>query len=108
MTALALQSPGHAGLQLSMTTPTTGAVDTVPTGAGIGMLILAGSGTGTVTIPIPNVDGTQAVTGRLVTIASGNTPWSVPLPSTVYGVGPVTLTWGGTLTGITYAVVTTP
>ena len=105
MTALATQSPGHAGLQLTMTTPTTGAVDTVATGANISLLILAGSGTATVTIPIPNVDSTQAVTGRLVTIATGNTPWSVPLPSSVYGTGPVTLTWGGTLTGITYAVV---
>ena len=106
MTALATQAPGHAGLQLSpMTTPTTGAVDTVPTGANISMLILAGSGTATVTIPIPNVDSTQAVTGRLVTIATGNTPWMVPLPSSVYGTGPVTLTWGGTLTGVTYCVV---
>ena len=105
MTALSTQSQGHAGLQLTMTTPTTGAVDTVPTGANISMLILAGSGSATVTIPIPNVDGTQTVTGRQVSIASGNTPWSVPLPSTVYGTGPVTLTWGGTLTGVTYAVV---
>ncbi len=108
MTALAVQSPTHAGQQLSMTTPTTGAVDTVPTGAGLGLLILAGSGSGNVTIPIPNVDGTQAVAGRLVTIASGNTPWSVPLPPSVYGAGPVTLTWAGTLTGITYAVLMTP
>lgn len=105
MTALATQSPGHAGLQLTMTTPTTGAVDTVATGANISLLILAGSGSATVTIPIPNVDSTQAVTGRQVSIASGNTPWSVPLPSSVYGTGPVTLTWGGTLTGVTYAVV---
>jgi hypothetical protein len=91
-----------------MTTPTTGAVDTVPTGSGIGMLILAGSGTATVTIPIPNVDGSQAVTGRLVTIATGNTPWIVPLPDNVYGSGPVTVTWGGTLTGVTYAVIRIP
>ena len=107
MTALAVQSPPHAGQQLTMTTPTTGAVDTIPTGAGLGLLILAGSGSATVTIPIPNFDG-QAVTGRLITVASGNTPWSVPLPPSVYGPGPVTLTWGGTLTGVTYAVVTTP
>ncbi len=108
MTALAVQSPTHAGQQLSMTTPTTGAVDTVPTGAGVGLLILAGSGSGNVTIPIPNVDGTQAVTGRNVVIASGNTPWSVPLPPSLYGPGPVTVTWAGTLTGITYAALMTP
>ena len=105
MTALATQSPGHGGLQLSMTTPTTGAVDTVPTGSNIALLILAGSGTATVALPYPNVDSTQTVTSRTITIASGNTPWSVPLPSSVLGTGPITLTWGGTLTGVTYAVV---
>jgi len=30
------------------------------------------------------------------------------LPPSVYGAGPVTLTWAGTLTGITYAVLMTP
>ena len=105
MTALSTQSPGHAGLQLTMTTPTTGAVDTVPTGANISLLILAGSGTATVALPYPNVDSTQTVTARTISIASGNTPWTVPLPPTVYGTGPITLTWGGTLTGVTYAVV---
>lgn len=105
MTALAVQSPAHAGLKLTMTTPTTGAVDTVPTGAGLSLLILAGSSSATLAIPIPNVDGTQAVTARPITIASADTPQVVPLPSTVYGPGPVTLTWGGTLTGVTYAVV---
>ena len=108
MTALAVQGPAHAGAQMTMTTPTTGAVDTIPTGQGLGLLILAGSGTGNVTIPLPNVDGSQAVTGRQVTIASGNTPWIVPVPDSVYGTGPVTVTWGGTLTGITYAVIRIP
>lgn len=108
MTAFSVQGPGHAGAQITMTAPTTGAVDTVPTGQGIGLLMLAGSSSGNVTVPIPNVDGTQAVTGRVVTVASGNTPWILPLPSTVYGPGPVTVTWAGTLTGITVAVVNVP
>jgi len=108
MTALGVQGPAHAGAQTTMTTPTTGAVDTVPTGAGIGLLILAGSGSGNITIPLPNVDGSQVVTGRNVVIAAGNTPWIVPLPDSVYGPGPVTVTWAGTLTGITYAAIRIP
>lgn len=109
MTAFAVQGPPHAGQQLTMTAPTTGAVDTVPTGQGIGMLITApSSASATVTIPIPNVDGTQAVTGRPIVISTGNAPWLVPLPSSVYGAGPVTLTWAGTLTAMTMAVVTIP
>ena len=109
MTAFAVQAPGHAGAQMTMTAPTTGAVDTVPTGQGIGMWITApSSASATVVIPIPNVDGTQAVTGRTIVIATGNTPWLVPLPSSVFGAGPVTLTWSGTLTAMTMAVVTIP
>lgn len=108
MTALAVQGPAHAGAQITPTTPTTGAVDTIPTGAGIALLILAGSGSANVTIPIPNVDGSQTVTGRNVVIASGNTPWLVPVPDSVYGPGPVTVTWAGTLTGVTYSAIRVP
>jgi hypothetical protein len=53
------------------------------------------------------VDGTQAVTGRNVVIATGQS-WLIPLPSSVYGAGPVTVTWAGTLTACTCAVVTIP
>lgn len=109
MTAFAVQSPTHAGLKFTMTAPTTGSVDTVPTGPGIGLLVLApSSASANVTIPIPNVDGTQAVTGRNVVFTSGDAPQMVPLPSSVYGTGPVTLTWAGTLTGCTCAVVNIP
>jgi hypothetical protein len=65
------------------------------------------SASATVTIPIPNVDGTQAVTGRAVTIATA-TSQLIPLPSSVYGTGPVTVTWSGTLTAAVVAVITIP
>ena len=107
MTAYTLQTPSHAGLQLTPTTPTTGAVDTCPTGANIVMVIVGpSSASATVAIPVPNVDG-LAVTSRSVTIASGQT-WTVPMPSTVYGPGPVTLTWSGTLTAATVNVISAP
>ena len=107
MTAFTVQAPGHAGVALTMTTPTTGAVDTVPTGAGIALFVTPPSSASmNVTIPIPNVDGTQAVTGRNVVIATADKPWVIPLPSTVYGPGPITLTWAGTLTASGVAVVT--
>lgn len=107
MTAYALQTPAHAGLTLTPTTPTTGAVDTCPTGANIGLLIVGpSSASATVAIPVPNVDG-LAVTSRSVTVASGQT-WLVPMPSTVYGPGPVTLTWSGTLTACVVYLIATP
>jgi len=34
MTAFAVQAPGHGGAVITLTAPTTGSVDTVPTGAG--------------------------------------------------------------------------
>jgi hypothetical protein len=65
------------------------------------------SASANVTIPIPNVDATQTVTGRNVVISTGTTQL-IPLPSTVYGTGPVTVTWAGTLTAATVAVITIP
>jgi hypothetical protein len=104
MTAYTIQSPAHAGLQLAGTLPTTGAVDTCPTGANIAMVITGpSSASATVAIPLPAYDG-QAVTARSVTVASGQT-WIVPMPATVYGPGPVTLTWSGTLTASAVNVV---
>jgi len=108
MTAFAVQAPGHGGAVITLTAPTTGSVDTVPTGQGIGLWVVGpSSASANVTIPIPNVDGTQAVTGRNVVINTG-TSQLIPLPSSVYGAGPVTLTWAGTLTACTVAVITIP
>jgi|SRR6516164_1776719 hypothetical protein len=105
MTAYAIQSPPHAGAQLTMTLPTTGAVDTWPTGANVSAFIQGpSSATATVSLPIPTFDG-QAVTARSVTVASGQT-WFVPLPPSVYGVGPITVTWSGTLTASAVAIIT--
>ncbi len=108
MTAFAVQAPGHGGAVITLTAPTTGSVDTVPTGAGIGLWVVGpSSASATVAIPIPNVDGTQTVTARSVTINTA-TSQLIPLPSTVYGTGPITLTWSGTLTACTVAVITIP
>jgi len=107
MTAYSIQTAPHAGLQLTPTTPTTGAVDTCPTGANIAMVIAGpSSASATVAIPLPAYDG-QAVTARSVTVATGQT-WIVPMPSAVYGPGPVTLTWSGTLTAATVNVISAP
>jgi len=108
MTAFTVQGPPHAGAVITLTAPTTGAVDTLPTGAGIGLWVVGpSSASANVTIPIPNVDGTQAVTGRNVVISTG-TSALIPLPATVYGTGPVTVTWAGTLTACVCAVITIP
>jgi hypothetical protein len=89
-----------------MTLPTTGAVDTCPTGDGLSLLVVGpSSASATVALPIPNFDG-QTVTARSVTVASGQT-WLIPLPQSVYGVGPITLTWSGTLTASAEAVIRT-
>jgi hypothetical protein len=97
MTALVAQSTAHAGAQITTTLPTTGAVDTCPTGDNLSLVVVGpSSASATVALPIPNFDG-QAVTARSVTIPSGQT-WSIPLPTAVYGPGPITLTWSGTLT----------
>lgn len=97
MTALAAQNPPHAGAQITTTLPTTGSVDTCPTGDGLSLIVVGpSSASATVSLPIPNFDG-QAVTARSVTVASGQT-WAIPLPVAVYGNGPITLTWSGTLT----------
>ena len=107
MAAYALQTPSHAGLTLSSTTPTTGSVDTCPTGANIVMLIVGpSSASATVSIPLPSYDG-QAVTARSVVTASGAMS-VVPLPSATYGPGPLTLTWSGTLTACTVNVISAP
>ena len=108
MTAFSVQAPGHGGAVITLTLPTTGAVDTVPTGPGIGLWVVGpSSASATVAIPIPNVDGTQAVTARSVTISTG-TSQLIPLPSSVYGAGPITLTWSGTLTASAVAVISIP
>ena len=59
---------------------------------------------GAATPPVLVFDG-QAVTARSVTVASGQT-WQIPLPPSVYGVGPITVTWSGTLTASSVAITT--
>ena len=104
-TTYTLQSPPHAGAALALTVPANG--DIVPTGSGIGLLVInSAAGTMTVVLPLPTVDG-QVVTARTVTILASAT-WLIPLPSSVYGVGTVTVTYTGTLAAVGVAVISTP
>ena len=106
MTAYALQSPPHAGAQVTWTNPPANG-DTVVPGTKTGLLIYnGGGGTVTVSIPLPTSDG-QTVTARLVTLLTLQT-WLIPLPSSVYGTSAVTLTYTGTLTLVYAANVSIP
>jgi hypothetical protein len=104
MTAYVVQNPPHAGLQLNLVAPTAGAADSCPTGAGIGMIVTGpSSGSATVTLPLPPEDNLPGP-GRQVSVPSGQT-WLIPVPDDTYGPAPITVTWAGTLTGATVAVI---
>lgn len=108
MATYPLQGPSHAGAAITGATPANG--DLAPTGSGIGLLVInpAAGTTITVAIPLPNVDGTQTVTSRTVSIAAGAN-WIIPLPDSVYGVGLTgALTYTGTLTGVLVSAVRIP
>lgn len=108
MATYALQGPAHGGAAITGVTPANG--DLAPTGNGIGLLIINPStGTAiTVAIPIPNVDGTQAVTSRTVSIGIGQN-WIIPLPDSVYGAGLTgALTYTGTLTSVLVSAIRIP
>lgn len=107
MTAYAVQSPPHAGAQLTYSTPANG--DTMPTGAGVALLVKnPAAGTAiTVAATLPSVDGLPGPT-RTVNIPVGPADWLIPFPASVYGPGPVTLTYTGTLTSVQVAAVVVP
>lgn len=110
MATYPLQGATHAGLQLAPATPANG--DLAPTGPNNALLVVnpTGGTSITVAIPLPNVDGTQTVTARTVTIPAGTgAPWLIPLPSSVYGTGLTgALTYTGTLTNVTVYAIRLP
>ena len=103
MATYAVQSPVHAGTQLTWVTPASG--DLAPTGAANYLIVFNGSASSiTVTMPItPTYDGmTIGGAGRTYTVVASTlaapAPMVIPLPSTVYGAG---------TTVINYSAVTT-
>lgn len=110
MTALAMQSPAHAGAALTMTTPVNG--DTAPTGSGVELLVFNPTGGTTITVSLPVISFDGLTVGpRVVTVLAGSAPGTffvIPLPASVYGGPTVTLTYTGTLTNVLVACVNTP
>lgn len=108
MAVYTLQNPVHAGSQVTYTTPPANG-DTFTPGAGIALLITQPTAGGTsinVLIPTPAYDG---LTGpvRTVTVAQ-NTDSLIPVPDSVYGTAPVTVTYTGTLTSVGVALIRIP
>lgn len=96
-----IQSASHGGLPaLTMVTPVNG--DTVqPTPSGFLIVECGASGAPVLTLTPPTYDG-QAVGPRAITMAANNT-YLIPIPTSVYGTGLLTLAWSGTLTTVTVA-----
>jgi hypothetical protein len=103
-----LQSPPHAGAQLTFVVPASG--DQVTPGQGVGIMIInpTGNGSITVSLPMPASDGVT-VGPRVVTVpAASAAPFIIPVPSSVYGAAPIALTYTGTLTTVQAALITIP
>ena len=108
MATYSLQSPPHAGAQLTFQVPASG--DLVTPGQGIGLVVLnpTGNGAVTVSIPMPASDGVTVGPRSVSCPAASATPTLIPLPSSVYGSAPVALTYTGTLTTVQVALITIP
>jgi hypothetical protein len=108
MATYPVQAPAHAGAQLTFSTPASG--DQAVPGAGIALMVVnpTGNGAVTVSLPMPLLDGVT-VGPRVVSCPAGSSaPVIIPLPSSVYGSGPITLTYTGTLTTVQVALFTIP
>lgn len=106
MTAYPLQSPPHAGAQVTWQNPPASG-DTVQPGTKVGLAIFNASGSSiTASIPLPPSDG-QTVTARSVTVVAGAF-FILPLPSAVYGTSPVVITYTGTLTQVYAGLISIP
>ena len=109
MATYALQSPPHAGAQLTFTSPPANG-DLVTPGQGIGLLVInpTGNGSVTVSLPMPASDGVTVGPRTVTCAASSANPTLIPLPSSVYGTAPIALTYTGTLTTVQVALITIP
>ena len=108
MATYALQSPPHAGAQLTFQVPASG--DLAKPGQGIGLLVLnpTGNGSVTVSLPMPTSDGVTVGPRTVACAAASATPTLIPLPATVYGSSPIAITYTGTLTTVQVALITIP
>jgi hypothetical protein len=103
-----LQSPPHAGAQLTFVVPASG--DLVTPGQGIGLMVInpTGNGSVSVSLPMPTSDGVTVGPRSVTCAASSVNPTIIPLPSAVYGTSPISLTYTGTLTTVQVALITIP
>lgn len=104
MATYAVQSPPHAGAQITTQTPASG--DLAPTGNGVGLLVQTAGTATTVTLPItPTYDGLAVASRTFTCPATGLT--LIPLPSAVYGAGPQVVNYSA-VTAVSVAVITVP
>jgi len=114
MTTYALQTPAHAGTAVTYAAPSGTTGDLAPTGSGAQGIALAvnnGATPTTVLLTALGVDGLPGAV-RTVTIPATSTVL-IPLLASVYGPGPIPVTYGNitTLTGASnlgVAVITLP
>lgn len=109
MATYSLQSPPHAGAQLTFTTPTASS-DLMLPGQGVGLLVInpTGNGSVTVSLPMPASDGVTVGPRSVSCPAASATPTLIPLPSSVYGAVPITPTYTGTVANVSVALITIP
>lgn len=108
MATYSLQSPPHAGAQLTFSVPASG--DLATPGQGIGLMVINPTGNGAVTasLPMPASDGVTVGPRSVSCAASSVNPTIIPLPSSVYGTTPIAVTYTGTLTTVQVALITIP
>ena len=108
MATYSLQSPPHAGAQLTFVVPASG--DQVLPGQGTGLVVInpTGNGSVTVSLPMPASDGVTVGPRIVSCAASSANPTVIPLPSTVYGIAAIALTYTGTLATVQVALITIP
>lgn len=107
-TTYALQSPAHAGAQLTFVVPATGDLATPGQGTGILVINPTGNGAVTVSLPMPASDGVTVGPRSVSCAANSANPTLIPLPQSVYGTAAISLTYSGTLTTVQVALITIP
>jgi len=115
MTTYAIQTPAHAGTAVTYAAPSGTTGDLAPTGPvggpGVALAVNNGATPTTVLLTALGVDGLPGAV-RTVTIPATSTVL-IPLLASVYGPGPIPVTYGNitTLTGASnlgVAVITLP
>jgi hypothetical protein len=105
-----IQSPPHAGAQITLIAPGGTSGDQAPTGSGLALLVVNGATPTTVTL-VPTPFDSLTVGTRTFTVVASSTNL-IPLPASVYGTGTTAIGYGnittlsGGATGV--AVITVP